>query len=246
MKKCLLIVLCALYIAPAIAQDAASLILEARSNLHAAVNRNDIESIKQAQSMLIRATQDKEMAMHAYYYLGLSEYRLVSLGENEQMIDHINKGIDYVEKMLKMDKNNVEGKALMGSLVGWKAGLKPMQAMFLGPRSNRMFADGMKENPENPRLAMFQAVSDYNTPKQFGGDKERAFEGFQEAIALFEKWTPENELEPSWGHADAYAWLGIMHMDREESEQAKAAFEKALEVDSEFGWVKYVLMPQFD
>ena len=185
------------------------------------------------------------MAHFAYYYLALAEYRLASLNEEKQ-VDHLNNGIDYLEKMLNMDKENVEGTALLGSMVGWKAGLKPMQAMFLGPRSSRLLASAEKADPKNPRVILYKAISDFNTPKQFGGDKDRALAGFKEAAALFDDVKPGDELEPSWGHPDVYAWLGIAHMERDQHTEARAALEKALEIDPEFSWVKYGLMPQLE
>ena len=243
MKKSLLFLLLALFVTPAWAQDASSLIIKGKTDLVEAVNQNNLDGIREVKALLQRASQDEAVGHYAYYYLGLAEYRLASLDE-ENMADHIDQGIDYLEKMLKMDKGNVEGSALLGSLVGWKAGLKPMQAMFLGPKSNRLLNAATEADPENPRVMLFRSISDYNTPEQWGGDKDRAMEGFKKATTFFENRPAGDEIEPSWGHPDAYAWLGIIHMGRDQNDEAKAAFEKALEIDPNFAWVKYGLMPQ--
>ena len=243
MRSFLLFILLAFFVHPAFAQEGASLVIQGKADLHSAVNQADLDGIKEAQMLFQRASQDKEIASHAFYYMALTEYRMASLNEND-MLDHINNGIGYLEKMLKADKDNVEGTALMGSMVGWKAGLKPMRAMFLGPRSTRMLAEAQEAAPENPRVVLFKAISDYNTPKQFGGDKDRALAGFNKAAELFATTTVTDELLPSWGHPDVYAWIGMAHMEREQKEQARAAFEKALEIDPDFAWVKYQLMPQ--
>lgn len=245
MKQIAFLTFFILFVSPAIAQDASSLVIQGKTDLAKAVNQTDLEGIKEAQALFQRASNNEAVAHHAYYYLAFAEYRLASLDESK-MVDHINNGIDYLDKMLKVDKENVEGIALMGSMVGWKAGLKPMQAMFLGPRSTRMLSKAQEADPENPRVALFKAISDYNTPKQFGGDKERAMAGFEKAVGLFEITTPGGELEPSWGHTDAYAWLGMAHMEKDQDTKARAAFEKALEIDPDFGWVKYGLLPQLD
>lgn len=243
MKTSILYLLLILFSIPAMAQDATSLIAKGKSDLEAAVNQSNVDAIKQAQALFQRASQDKSAALYAYYYLGFAEYRLASINESE-MIDHLNNSIDYLEKMLKLDKENVEGKALLGSVVGWKAGLKPMQAMFLGPRSTRLLSSAQEAAPENPRVTLFKAVSDFNTPEQWGGDKDKALEGFKKAAGFFENERTENELQPSWGHPDVYAWIGIAHMERGQNAEAKVALEKALEINPEFGWVKYQLMPQ--
>ena len=245
MKKTVLFILLVLLVSPAMGQDATSLVVQGKADMYKAFNQNDLDAIKKAQALFQRASQDEDVAPHAYYYMALAEYRLASLNE-DKMVKHINNGIDYLEKMLKMDKENVEGSALLGSMVGWKAGLKPMQAMFLGPRSTRLLAAAEEADPTNPRVVLYKAISDFNTPKQFGGDKDRAIAGFQEAARLFEERTPKDELEPTWGHPDTYAWLGIAHVERDQKTEARAAFEKALEIDPEFSWVKHGLMPQLD
>ena len=45
--------------------------------------------------------------------------------------------------------------------------------------------------------------------------------------------------QPFVGHSQTLA-----HMDRNETILARKAFEKALEINSDYGWVKYVLMPK--
>ena len=55
---------------------------------------------------------------------------------------------------------------------------------------------------------------------------------------------PTDPIHPVWGHSETYAWLGIAYMDRDEENSARAAFEKALEIDPNNGWVKYELLPK--
>ena len=54
---------------------------------------------------------------------------------------------------------------------------------------------------------------------------------------------PADPLQPVWGHDEVYAWIGLAHLDRDERGRARAALEKALEIEPEFGWVRYVLLP---
>ena len=88
MKKSLLFLLLALFVMPTWAQDASSLIIKGKTDLAEAVNQNNLDGIKQVKALLQRASQDKEVGHYAYYYLGLAEYRLASLDE-ENMADHI-------------------------------------------------------------------------------------------------------------------------------------------------------------
>ena len=78
----------------------------------------------------------------------------------------------------------------------------------------------------------------------FGGDPEKGMLGFQQAADLFAAEVVDDPLMPDWGHAEAYAWLGQGHMANGAQEQARAAFEKALALNPDYGWVKYVLLPK--
>jgi len=55
---------------------------------------------------------------------------------------------------------------------------------------------------------------------------------------------PRDPLQPDWGHDEVYAWIGMAHNDVEAYELAREAYEKALAINPDFGWVKYVLLPQ--
>ena len=70
--------------------------------------------------------------------------------------------------------------------------------------------------------------------------------GFRRAAELFSREKPADPLEPSWGHSEAFAWLGLAYLDRNEKEPAGAAFQKALQINPDFGWVKYVLLPELE
>ena len=78
----------------------------------------------------------------------------------------------------------------------------------------------------------------------FGGDKEQALEKFKKATRLAEQESVNDPLKPSWGHAEAYAWIGIAHMNAERYDQARTAFEKALQINPDYGWVRYRLLPR--
>lgn len=230
---------------PAIGQDVDALLLEAKQKLAEGEGANNASLVMESRAMFERAGSSPERKVLAHYYVALAEYRLAAMnaGEKEQL-EHLNQSIEQLEKVIEMDAAFTEGYALLGSALGWKAGLKPMQSMFLGPRANKMVAKAKELQPENPRVIMIGAVSDYNTPKMFGGDPVRAMKGFEEAIALFEKEDVKDPLMPAWGHEEAYAWLGQGHLVNGATDQARAALEKSLEINPDYGWVKYVLLPK--
>lgn len=222
-----------------------SLIISAKKVLLNGTNINNGDMIQQARSMFERAASDPDYTPLAHYYMALAEYRLASgSAEKAEQLEHLNKGITLLEKAIELDDASAEAYALMGSMLGWKAGLKPMQSMFLGPKASGMISKAEKLAPENPRVVMVRAISDYNTPSMFGGDRERAMKGFKRAASYFETQESVDPLEPEWGHSDTYAWMGQAFMEQEAYAQAEAAFEEALAINPDNGWVKRVLLPQ--
>ncbi|MCS3785375.1 tetratricopeptide repeat protein [Salinibacter ruber] len=51
---------------------------------------------------------------------------------------------------------------------------------------------------------------------------------------------------PSWGHAEAHAWVGVAHMEAERYDPARTAFETALDLNPDYGWVRSVLLPRLE
>ena len=151
-----------------------------------------------------------------------------------------------MKKATEIDPQAAEAYALLSSAYGLQIGLSPMKSMLLGPRVGRASQKAEQLAPDNPRVVLSAAISDFNTPKMFGGSKEKGLQGFQRATELFAQEEPTDPIHPVWGHSLTYAWLGIAYQDRGELESARAAFEKALEIDPDFGWVKYALLPELE
>ncbi len=243
--KVITVVVFMLLSTPALGQNVDDLLLQAKQKLDEGQNASNVSQIMEARAMFERAGSSTDRKVLANYYVALADYRMAAMNASEkEQVKYLDQSIAQLEKVVEMDAAFTEGYALLGSALGWKAGLKPMQSMFLGPRANKMVAKAKELQPENPRVIMIGAVSDYNTPKMFGGDPVRAMKGFEEAIVLFEKEEVQDPLMPAWGHEEAYAWLGQGHLANGATDQARAALEKSLEINPDYGWVKYVLLPK--
>lgn len=230
---------------PVLAQQADSLILEGKALIRQAAQTNDAEALLQARAILLRVTHDADHAALAHYYLARVEEQQMNFnrGDKDTVLEHLNQGLDHLEAATEADPQFADAYALLGSLLGQKAGYQPMRSMFLGPKSDRMFEKALDLEPENPRVVLLKAVSHYYKPRMFGGSRRKALEGFEHAAALAEVAAYDDPARPDWGHADAYAWIGLAHMDADRPEQAQAAFDQALRIDPDYAWVKYVLLP---
>ncbi len=237
---------------PAFAQSADSLLVSGKQMLQAGENVSDLDSMYAARAMFERTLADTGLAAWSHYYIALADYRIVDLllAEGEKNKDaaseHLKATVEHLKKATELDPQAAEAYALLSSAYGRQIGLSPMKSMFLGPKIGKAIQKAKRLAPDNPRVALSAAISDFNTPKMFGGSKEEGLQGFQRAAELFAQEKPTDPIQPIWGHSRTYAWLGIAYQDRGELELARVAFEKALEINPGFGWVKFVLLPELE
>lgn len=255
MRRVMQLILVAIFVfaTSATAQPAGSLILEAKQLLREGEMEGSPDKVQRARVTFERAAFDDSVATLAHYYSAYAAHQLVGLlsGINSattrsELVDHIDYAIEHLEVATEREPSFAEGWALLASVYGRKISYRPIAGMTLGPKSNRARKTAEELAPDNPRVVLLQAVSDYNTPRMWGGDKKRAMAGLHRAAGLFETEVVADALQPSWGHGTVYAWLGIVYMDEGDLPEARRALETALTIDPEFRWVKHGLMPSLD
>jgi hypothetical protein len=133
-----------------------------------------------------------------YYYAGLS---LATAGWNDPNLDkdanstRINMLCDKAETL---DKNS-EIYALRNMSATQQMMVDPQTRWATyGIQASKALEDGMKLNPDNPRLYYLKGESLFNTPPAFGGGKDKAKPVFEKAVALFKLDKPK-PLWPKWG-----------------------------------------------
>ena len=130
-----------------------------------------------------------------------------------------------------------ETYAMLAAVIGMQIGSSPLRGMTLGPKANAMMSRALELGPTNPRVWMAHGISAVNTPRLFGGGTERAIERLQKAVTYFEEEAGRDPTGPRWGHAEAYAWLGIAYTRDEQWDRAAAALDEALRLEPDFAWV---------
>lgn len=226
-----------------------SLLLKAKTTLNHGVNAGSLDSLRQARALFKQAPGSGEHQALAHYYAALADYRIQNLmpqdaeDKREPILDD---AIDHLKQATTLDSTMADAWALLSSCYGQRLGLDPMRAMSLGPKADETLAKAKELAPENPRVWIVSGTSDFFTPSMFGGDKERALENFQKAARLAEQETVDDPLRPNWGHAEAYAWIGYAHKEAGRTEQSRQAFDTALEINPNYGWVKHSLLPELE
>jgi tetratricopeptide (TPR) repeat protein len=224
-----------------------SLVQRAKTLIRKATDAGSVDSLKQARALAERATNGDENRALAHYYIGLADFRMINQipeDDEERREQVIEDAIGHLKRTTDIDPEMADAWALLSGCYGRMMEMNPMQGMSLGPKANDAMKKAKEFGPDNPRVWIIDGTSDFYTPSMFGGDKERALEKFEKAARLAEQESIDDPLMPGWGHAEAYAWIGIAHMDAERYDQARAAFEKALDLNPDYGWVKEVLLPK--
>ena len=134
-----------------------------------------------------------------------------------------------------------ESHALMSSVLGRQI-VSDETAMSLSMRARSQMDRAVSLGPRNPRVKVLEGIRAFHTPSMFGGGFDIALDRFLVAAALFEEDAPEPPL-PAWGHAEAYAWLGQTYIELNRPEEARAAYEQALEIEPGYAWVRDILLP---
>ena len=178
------------------------------------------------------------------HYMGYAIYRLAERAMETGRMGDAHRLLDEAESFLQRSieiEPIPESYALLSSVLGMLID-GPESAMRLGMRAGAEMDRAKALGPDNPRIRLLEGVSAFHTPKEFGGGQEAALEHFLATIELFAEDAPQPPL-PAWGHAEAYAWLGRTHVALGQVEAARTAFERALELEPGYAWVREVLLP---
>jgi tetratricopeptide (TPR) repeat protein len=221
--------------------------VEAKKFLRQGENTASADYFYRAKAILTRYTSTEHFQALAEYYLGYTDYQLgvvVHRMEKKKAVAYLDSAVEHLEKAIEKDNDSAEAHALLSSCYGIQISFSPLKGIWLGPKSGSEMEKAKELSPENPRVALLGAIGIYNTPALFGGGKEKGLDSLMKAARLFDQWKTPDSLLPDWGKDQVYAWIGLAHIDRRETILARKAFEKALQINPDCGWVKYHLLPK--
>jgi tetratricopeptide (TPR) repeat protein len=217
------------------------------------VERGSIEFDKsllmQGHSMFERALAMEPDNPLLQYHVAYAEYRLMTflLNREKDRFDPVaDKTVDRLERILRRKPDWSEAQALLSAIHGLQIAKSWTRALTLGPKANTLAQQATENDPENPRAWLMHAAQKLNTPRMFGGSIDEALDAYKKAVALFENKTDTDPLNPAWGYTDALVWLGITYERLDHDENALAVFQKVLDVEPEYGWVRYNLLPSLE
>jgi len=221
----------------------------ARLEIESANALGDLTRIREAGALLERALTafpDDPLLLH---YLGYARYREATLMQARKHDDKEYRPLlEAADSLLETSASKLplpETHALRSSVLGQMIGSNPLRGMTLGPRSGNAMDRALELGPNNPRVWLLRGIGAMFTPSMFGGGLDKAEEYLRKALALFPNDAPAASM-PAWGHAEAYIWMGQVHKRRDRVDDARQAYNRALELQPNNGWVKHVLLPGLD
>ena len=239
--------------APLMAQSSRDLLLEAKDLLDEGASLDNEETVLQARAAFESLTEDASLAMLAHYYAASAASELANIldesgrsGVRRAILGYVDYAIEHFESAIALDSTFAEGWLLLSASYAQKITVKPLNAVGLGRRFSRAMNRAEELEPDNPRVVLLRAITDYNLPRIVGGNKDRAVDGLLKAAELFRNETVTDPALPSWGHDQTYARLGIAYMDRGEFDEARKAFDEALLLNPDYRWVSRTLLPTLD
>ena len=247
MHRLALAALALLLAAPAQGQSALDVIDQGQAALQRSFSAADADGIRRARGAFLRATSDRTHGYLAHYYAGLAGLRLANLTEEtDEALGYVDDGIEHLEAVVEARPRWAEGHALLASLYGRKAGLRPMTGMVIGPKASREIERAQELAPDNPRVVYIAASSQYFRPAMWGGSKAEGIAGFRRAVTLFDRAPAAERGQPSWGHEEALSWLGIALARDGELTEARRLLTRSLQVNPDYVWVRDTILPQLD
>ncbi len=227
-----------------------SLIIQGKEQIQSAVDGWDLQKMIAARGFFERLLNDPTYLWLAHYYIGYADMRIVtyyfSKEDKDRALEWVNDGIKHLKKSIELKGDFAEPYSLLSSLYGNKIGIKPLLGMILGPKSGGAQKKAFELAPQNPRSHLIAGESAYYTPKLFGGGKEKALKYLHQAAEYFITYQPKGEIYPSWGYEETYAYLGLIQMDKGNFDLARENFQKALQINLHYGWVKFYLMKELE
>jgi len=181
----------------------------------------------------------------ARYYEAYAHFRLGELaGDNKKAAKkHFNTCINILKPEAKARPADAETQGLLGTCFGSSTVYYMLRAATRGAASDKALKAAIEAAPDNPRILMHSGISLFYRPKAFGGDKPKALEQFGAATENFAsgEGSAAASAAPSWGEAEAWAYLARARAALEQPAAAREAYLRALELRPDYSLARQEL-----
>ena len=247
-----LVALCAALAGPAAAgaadfDEAFAALVERLERAYPAGDAAELLAVRADLADLLDAGQTAGQRSITRYTMAYVNWRLFTIPDAVPADDRaalLDDAVDLLTRDLEVDDGNAESHALLAGVYGMQID-SAWKGMTLGRRASRASARALELAPGNPRVLLQDGVGKLHTPRMFGGGADRAEAMLLRAVAAFRTEPPDRPW-PRWGRIDAWVWLGQISAERGDLAPARRYYERALDLEPGFAWVRDVLLPALE
>jgi hypothetical protein len=203
------------------------------------------------------ATEEPQEAARRAYYRALAHYRVAQIlaptsksksgdaaddcdDEAELADDALPKQRFDLDDPPEIRRQRVEIWTLETACT--LAGREAAALALIGGRIGDRWEEAVKLEPKNPRVRLIEALVIWDKAgKKEQAERDLALRKLKEVTLMFEAARRQEEILPSWGAAEAYAWLGRALLDRGDAVGAREAIERSLLIAPDFAFARKLL-----
>lgn len=168
---------------------------------------------------------------------------LIGIDRHERAKEYLDNGRDHLEELERYSGYRSIAESMRGAFLAYEIGMNRSKAVWLGPRSMKHINRAVELDAQNPIAWMEKGNAEYHMPRIFGGSYTKAAEYYRKAIGLFE--SNGSDLQCNWRYLNALAWLAQSYDKAGEEQRAQATYQKILDAEPDFEWVRDELYPDF-
>ncbi len=207
---------------------------ELRDSIERGYNQRDIQAIEASRQAILRIGEkpadnaaQRDLTIYLGAYARLRQSLLIA-GEKNQARSYLEDCITALEAFLERRSDDAQARALLGSCYGASSRYYFLGAAWRGLEAGRQISAAIEQSPDDAWVVFQDGVSDYEKPMMFGGSKKRALNKLRRAARLFAESRPASSVQPVWGEAETWLYIGRAHLALGENEAARKALQTGL------------------
>ncbi len=232
-KKYLFVIVLCLIINVMVGQNNQNIIYKAYIKGNMEIWKNVIESFNPSSNHDIM-----DLINYQYGYIAFC----IDLGKTTEAENYI-KMTEKLLGQLEVNKYQLSNVyAYKAALVGFKIGLSPLKAPFIGKKSVAYANKALDEDNKNYFGYIQKGHIAFYTPEMFGGSKTDAINYYIKGLMLIEQ--NVHSLKDNWNYLNVIVTIILAYEELGQYKMAAQYCLKALTVEPDFDWVKNEIYPK--